>query len=262
MMRLYTLVLWLLASVAHGQSSPTFAQIELTLHSEQALPLPSNIQFEVVVNKPSEYQTLLAGWEGVQVDNVSGNTLTLSLNEHYVANAPVINKHTQSSFVIDYDEPQVQSVLTQFKQANPVVTPALLGQSIEQYVSTYITEPSYIHNFAFASTVAKSKSGDCTEFAVLTAALARGLDVPARVVVGSVLVEVDKTLEAFGHAWNELYIENRWQRIDAALTNQQNARMFYLPSYVLDNEGPGYALALGKSMFTLPQRITDVRGRK
>jgi transglutaminase-like putative cysteine protease len=66
--------------------------------------------------------------------------------------------------------------------------------------------------------VADSKEGDCTEFAVLTAALCRAMGIPARIVVGIAYVDEFMGYENVfgGHAWTEAYIGNRWVGLDAA----------------------------------------------
>jgi transglutaminase/protease-like cytokinesis protein 3 len=62
--------------------------------------------------------------------------------------------------------------------------------------------------------VARTLSGDCTEHAVLTAAMCRSEGIPARVATGLVYAE---SLGGFGfHMWNEVYVNRRWVAIDSA----------------------------------------------
>ena len=66
--------------------------------------------------------------------------------------------------------------------------------------------------FAAANEVARDLSGDCTEHAVLAAAMCRAVGIPARVVIG--LIYVDE-LNGFGfHMWNEVFINDRWVALD------------------------------------------------
>ena len=66
----------------------------------------------------------------------------------------------------------------------------------------------------------KSKSGDCTEFAVLYATLARAVGIPARVVSG-----LAYSRESFHgvsnvfipHAWIQAWVEGKWRGYDATL---------------------------------------------
>ena len=63
--------------------------------------------------------------------------------------------------------------------------------------------------------MAESREGDCTEHAVLLAALARACGIPARVAIG--LVYVDQA-GGFGyHMWTEMYLSGHWIPLDATL---------------------------------------------
>ena len=63
--------------------------------------------------------------------------------------------------------------------------------------------------------MAQSLEGDCTEHAVLLAALCRARQIPARVCVGLVYSPADQGF-AF-HMWNEAWIADRWIPVDATL---------------------------------------------
>jgi hypothetical protein len=60
--------------------------------------------------------------------------------------------------------------------------------------------------------VLQTRTGDCNEHAVLFAALARAAGLPARVVAG--LVYADGVF--LYHAWDEVWIGDRWLSVDAA----------------------------------------------
>jgi len=83
----------------------------------------------------------------------------------------------------------------------------------ESFVHQYIKLKSLDTAFASALEVANSQAGDCTEHAVLMAALCRARGLPARVATGLVA-----TGSSYGfHAWNEVWINNRWVPLDATL---------------------------------------------
>ncbi len=72
---------------------------------------------------------------------------------------------------------------------------------------------TYELSFASAKEVLTQRKGDCTEYAVLFAALARAYGIPTKVCIGLVY----NNSEGFVfHAWNEVFI-GRWQPIDTAL---------------------------------------------
>lgn len=256
----YLLCVTLWTGVCNAQSDPTFAQLPASLASEQVLPLSDTMQLDVQVKAPEALSRLLSEWEGVQILSVSDTRLRLVMNLGATARSSVAPGYSKSSFIIDFDEPAVQAMLELYLELHPLADDAEPNISdIEHFISDYIDNPSYIHDFAFASTVATSKSGDCTEFAVLVVALARALGLPARVIMGTVIVEGNDNIEAYGHAWGEVWQGDKWHRIDAALAASNAKRNFYLPSHVLQNEGPGYALPLLKSIHNMPTAITGLK---
>ncbi|MBX3396049.1 MAG: transglutaminase domain-containing protein [Phycisphaerae bacterium] len=101
-------------------------------------------------------------------------------------------------------------------------TPAEIAAALREKVTEYITNKNMDVGFATASDVARNRSGDCTEHAVLLAAMCRAAGLPARGVSG--IIEVpsgyihDKKGSAFGyHMWTQVYIGGKWIDIDAAM---------------------------------------------
>ena len=89
---------------------------------------------------------------------------------------------------------------------------------IEAFVAEYVTDKNLSVGYASAVEVARSKQGDCTEHAVLTAALCRAVGIPAQVVTGLAYVREWRSLESGfgGHAWNQAYVGGKWIGLDAA----------------------------------------------
>ncbi|MEO8011087.1 MAG: transglutaminase-like domain-containing protein [Dokdonella sp.] len=90
---------------------------------------------------------------------------------------------------------------------------------LEHFVRGYITNKSLGVGYASALEVVRKPEGDCTEHAVLLAALGRSLGIATRVVdglgyapnfanAGNVFVP---------HAWVQAWVDGRWQSYDAAL---------------------------------------------
>jgi len=66
--------------------------------------------------------------------------------------------------------------------------------------------------------VAKSREGDCSEHAVLAAALCRAVGIPAEMVIGVVYVPLKDRAPVFGaHAWYRVFLDGKWVQMDAAL---------------------------------------------
>ena len=90
-------------------------------------------------------------------------------------------------------------------------------KKIEAFVGNYIENKSLSVGYASAAEVAASRQGDCSEFAVLTAAMCRAVGIPAQVVVGIAYVEDFAGLQGFGgHAWSQAYVGDKWVGLDAA----------------------------------------------
>jgi len=89
---------------------------------------------------------------------------------------------------------------------------------IEAFVADYVEDKNLSVGYASAAEVAASKQGDCTEHAVLAAALCRAVGIPAQVVTGLAYVEEWGTvMNGFGgHAWARAYVGGKWIGIDAA----------------------------------------------
>ncbi len=91
------------------------------------------------------------------------------------------------------------------------------AQRIEAFVAKYIENKSLSVGYASAAEVASSRQGDCSEFAVLTAALCRAVGIPSQVVAGIAYVKDFEGHEGFGgHAWTQAYIGGKWVGLDAA----------------------------------------------
>ena len=141
----------------------------------------------------------------------------------------------EPTFVIDYDEPSVQALRQEFLAQHPEPpTP----EAIARFVNTKVVASSD-QPWQLASTVATRLRGDCTEHAVLAAALARSVGLPARVAVGLVVVAPKGQYGAFGHAWTEYRQGDRWIVADAALIGD-DLQPRYLSLAWLQDEGPGY----------------------
>jgi hypothetical protein len=86
---------------------------------------------------------------------------------------------------------------------------------LEQFVHNFIKLKDYSQAFASAAEVIDTREGDCTEHAVLLAALCRAQGIPARVAIGLVIMPNGKE---FGyHMWTEVFIDKQWIPIDATL---------------------------------------------
>jgi len=118
---------------------------------------------------------------------------------------------------------------------------------IERYVHEAITEKNLGFGMATAAETAKQKAGDCTEHAVLAAALARAAGMPGRVVAGITYTDGVPGREggAFAyHMWTEVYV-GEWLPIDAALGGHDATHIALARSSL---NGPGEPLEIASAV--------------
>jgi hypothetical protein len=91
--------------------------------------------------------------------------------------------------------------------------------ALQEFVRRYIRTKDLNVGYASALEVAKNPEGDCTEHAVLLAALGRALDIPTRVVDGLAYVDryAGKDRVFVPHAWAQAWVDGHWRSFDAAL---------------------------------------------
>lgn len=140
----------------------------------------------------------------------------------------------RATFLVDFDRPEVSALGPEIARrfgARPS------DDDLARFVDGWIERKSLRELVDVASIVAARREGDCTEHAVLLAAVARLHGRAARVVTGVALVPVDGALRAFGHAWTEIHDGRAWRTLDAS---PLPAGVRYLPLAAFVDEGPGY----------------------
>jgi len=130
-----------------------------------------------------------------------------------VGTAPPTADDLAASSYIQSDDPLVMQM------ANSVAAtesdPWKLACALEKHVDGTIQLKNFAQAFSTAAEVARSQEGDCTEHAVLLAALCRVRKIPARCAFGLIYFE---PLKGFAfHMWTEVWIGGQWVPMDATL---------------------------------------------
>ncbi|HYV65716.1 MAG TPA: transglutaminase-like domain-containing protein [Myxococcales bacterium] len=162
----------------------------------------------------------------------------------------VLPGYLRPSFLVDFDEPPV-AALRERVQRDSGEHPRT--RQLEAFVARYVEKKVYTRAHDPASVVARRREGDCTEHAVLLAALARMFGIPARLVVGLALIAPRGQLRAVGHEWVETFEEGSWRPADAIQVDESSV-FVRLPLSVVSDEGPGFALSLLGSLSPLDLR--------
>lgn len=144
------------------------------------------------------------------------------------ADTPELHPYLQASAYLEVGSPEIQALARRAvgNEKNPV----LAAHLIERFVNAYISKKDLNIGFASAEETARSREGDCTEHAVLCAALGRAAGLPTRCVLGfgyippgaeepTVSNTVDKNTGIFAfHMWAEAWVgPDKWVAMDAAL---------------------------------------------
>jgi len=159
---------------------------------------------------------------------------------------PELQEYLQSSLYLDWQNPAVKAAAEKVHAASQ--WPWALALALWEYVDRTIFVKNLEVYFDPASKVLASHQGDCTEHAVLLAALARARGLPSRVVTG--LAQVNnfsghKAVFAY-HAWTEVWVNGEWISLDAAL-HQAPADVSHIALSVstLNSSEPAAELAFG-----------------
>lgn len=93
-------------------------------------------------------------------------------------------------------------------------------QALTRFVGLYMSDQPDYSGYATALEALDSRSGDCTEHALLLAALARAAGIPTRVVVGIAYTNerfLGRKYVFVPHAWVQAWTGERWQSFDSGL---------------------------------------------
>jgi hypothetical protein len=124
---------------------------------------------------------------------------------------------TQANDWLQSDSAQIRALAQQ--GVDSARTPQEKMHNLQEFVRRFIRTKDLSVGYASALEVAKNPEGDCTEHAVLLAALARAQGIPARVVDGLAYADRYAGMDHVfvPHAWVQAYVDGHWQSFDAAL---------------------------------------------
>lgn len=132
------------------------------------------------------------------------------------AQSPPTPADTQPNDWLQSDSPEIKG-LAALAAGNTTSKLHMMG-NLNSFVSRYLRQSGLDIGYASALEVARDRRGDCAEFAVLLAAMARARDIPARVVVGMLYADrYDNKVRVFvPHAWVVAWVGGRWRSFDPA----------------------------------------------
>lgn len=115
------------------------------------------------------------------------------------------------------DDPQMKAVAEKVRGGEQ--DPRKAMAKLERFVARHVNDKNLSVGYASALETLESRSGDCTEHALLLAALGRAAGIPTRIATGMAYVRSWLGSEdvMVPHAWTQALIDGRWVSFDAAL---------------------------------------------
>lgn len=124
---------------------------------------------------------------------------------------PELAPYLASTDYENLEDPQL--VATAKRVVGDAKDPWTAARRLNRFVNRHLRDKTLAHAYASASEALSSRSGDCTEHAVLFSALAKISGIPTRLATG--LVYVGGAKPAFGyHEWAEIHVGGRWHPVD------------------------------------------------
>lgn len=247
-----------LSAVAYANDDlPYMARIAVERTTGETVELGESVRSILHTGDPTSAIASLSAVNGLQVIGFDQSTVHIEFARKPTLAAQPDTQHQSNSFVIDFEEAPVQKLGADLRSRHER-RPAI--DEIVTYVYEHIGNKSYSRGFDLASQVAESGEGDCTEHAVLLAALARSNGYFARVIIGVLLLDDTTKTLAFGHAWTEIHDGSAWQIEDATMpaADAGLGNVRYLPISVLADEGPGYGFSMLYGVQAMPSKITGL----
>jgi len=127
---------------------------------------------------------------------------------------------TESSYFINWANDAVKAHAAKAVEPLPATaTDWEKAVAIEAWVNAHMKAFEFSQAMATADNVAKTLSGDCTEYAMLAAAMCRAVGVPSRTALGLVYAPGRKDGKPYlaYHMWFEVYAGGQWAPLDATL---------------------------------------------
>jgi Transglutaminase-like superfamily len=158
----------------------------------------------------------------------------------------------QPSFLVDFDEPvfaELRKPIVAKYGAHP--TP----EQLAAFTDGYITNKNSQRGEDLASTVARRKEGDCTEHAVLLAALVRLFGGTSRLINGVAFIAFEKKPYAFGHQWVEVAVDGKWKPFDGTRPSERPDGR-WLPLTTVSDESMRRGMVAAAMLSLQPSKIT------
>jgi transglutaminase-like putative cysteine protease len=134
----------------------------------------------------------------------------------------VFPAYLENTRYLNIDSAEIQGIRRRFAASPDPV------RDVERFVYGAITNKTYGIPIISARDILKTKTGDCTEHAILTVSILRALNMPARAVVGMLLSrEFGGLRNVFVfHMWAEAHVNGKWALADSTRPGDGNHNLY------------------------------------
>jgi hypothetical protein len=176
---------------------------------------------DVTSERPLDSTTFPAS-DSQRVEVRDPHTLRLTLEPLRLSDRPaavageapeVAANYLSATRLLECNDPRVRDLAA--AAAGDRRRPADVALAMESHVHRQMRQKNFSTALATAAEVASKLEGDCTEHAVLLAAMLRAKEIPSRVAVGLVYAESQQAFA--GHMWTEALVDGHWMPLDATL---------------------------------------------
>ena len=153
----------------------------------------------------------------------------------------------QATAVLDAEDPVVRSFAQRHDRAGRPDRERVRG--LRSAVYRHIDRKDLGTAFGTASETVRSRQGDCTEHAVLLAAVLRSVGIPSRLVSGLIWIPREGGPEGafLWHMWTQAVVHGRWVDLDPTLPSARQFHPGHLAVSYSDG-GPGDLETAGRAM--------------
>jgi hypothetical protein len=173
-------------------------------------------RYRVTTTEPCDVAQGFAQSACQTVSQINDSTLEITVTPRIAGPSLSIDPSTKA-LCLDAS-PWIQSAdrrITELAATIPAGSPAQIATAAESLVREHVENRNFGHAMATAAEVAETRAGDCSEHALLLAAICRAHGIPTRVAIG--LVYVPATQSFAYHMWNEAFVGQHWVTLDATL---------------------------------------------
>lgn len=206
---------------------------------------------------------------------LAGTKVTISVDASMPNDAPaadVANKaYRESSAIVTSSDKRIQTLSAEAVKGIPEGDVMERARALHLAAGAHISNKNLDVGFAAAAEVAQTRSGDCSEHAVLLAAMLRAQGIPSRIAGGLLYVDEFAGKEGiFGyHMWAQALVEidgsPRWVDLDATLPENPGydaTHITLIISSLSDADGSNEMMGIATAMGRIKISVVEIEHRK